>query len=79
LLSGDTIFPGGPGKTWSPAAFKQIIESLTSKIFVLPDETEVHPGHGGVTILKKEKRDFEIFFSKPHDPKLCGDVSWLSS
>lgn len=79
LISGDTIFPGGPGKTWAPAAFKQIVESLTSKIFVLPDETEVYPGHGGATTLKKEKQNFEIFFSKPHDPKLCGDVVWLSS
>jgi len=79
LISGDTIFPGGPGKTWSPAAFKQIVESLRSKIFVLPDETEVYPGHGGATTLKKEKQNFEIFSSKPHDPKLCGDVLWLLS
>lgn len=79
LISGDTIFPGGPGKTWSPAAFKQIVESLKRKIFALPDETEVYPGHGGATTLKKEKQNFEIFSSKPHDPKLCGDVVWLSS
>jgi len=79
LISGDTIFPGGPGKTWSPAAFQQIIASLRSKIFVLPDETEVFPGHGGATTLKKERQNFEIFSSKPHDPELCGDVVWLSS
>ena len=79
LIAGDTIFPGGPGKTWSPDAFKQIVESLTSKIFVLPDETEVYPGHDGATTLKKEKKDFELFSSKPHDPNLCGDVEWLSS
>jgi len=68
LLSGDTIFPGGPGKTWSPAAFKQIVASLTSKIFVLPDETEVYPGHGGATTLKQVNRNLEMFSSKPHDP-----------
>lgn len=79
LLSGDTIFPGGPGKTWTPAAFKQIVESLTRKIFVLPDETEVYPGHGGATTIKKEKQHFKFFSAKPHDPKLCGDVMWLSS
>jgi hypothetical protein len=29
--------------------------------------------------LKKEKQEFEVFSSKPHDPDLCGDVVWLSS
>jgi hydroxyacylglutathione hydrolase len=79
LISGDTIFPGGPGKTWTPAAFKQIVESLTTKIFVLPDETQLYPGHGEATTLRKERQDFEIFSSKPRDSNLCGDVVWLSS
>jgi glyoxylase-like metal-dependent hydrolase (beta-lactamase superfamily II) len=79
LISGDTIFPGGPGKTWSPAALRQIIESITSKIFVLPEDTQIYPGHGNSTILKKEKAEFAIFSSRPHDPNLCGDVLWLSS
>jgi glyoxylase-like metal-dependent hydrolase (beta-lactamase superfamily II) len=79
LISGDTIFPGGPGKTWSPDDFKKIVESLTNKIFTLPDETHVYPGHGDATVLKKEKHEFEVFSSKPHDPDLCGDVVWLSS
>jgi glyoxylase-like metal-dependent hydrolase (beta-lactamase superfamily II) len=79
LISGDTIFPGGPGKTWSPGDFKKIVESLTGKIFTLPDETQVYPGHGDSTIVKKEKQEFETFSSKPHDPNLCGDVVWLSS
>jgi len=79
LISGDTIFPGGPGKTGSPAALKQIIESLKSKVFVLPDDTHIYPGHGDSTVLKKEKAEFEVFSSRPPDPKLCGDVLWLSS
>jgi hydroxyacylglutathione hydrolase len=79
LISGDTIFPGGPGKTWSPNDFKRIVESLTNKIFTLPDETQVYPGHGDAAVLKKEKQEFEAFSSKLHDPDLCGDVVWLSS
>lgn len=79
LISGDTLFPGGPGKTRSPADLKQIIESITSKIFVLPDDTQIYPGHGEATILNKEKEQFSIFSSRPHDPNLCGDVLWLSS
>ena len=78
LISGDTIFPGGPGKTRSPAAFKQIIKSITEKILVLPDDTQIYPGHGDSTVLKKEKDEFTIFSSRPHNPDLCGDVLWLS-
>jgi hydroxyacylglutathione hydrolase len=78
-ISGDTIFPGGPGKTQSPPALRQIIESITSRIFVLPEDTQIYPGHGNSTILKKEKAEFAVFSSRPHDPDLCGDVLWLSS
>ena len=78
LLSGDTIFPGGPGKTRSPADFKQIIESIGGKILVLPDDTQIYPGHGDSTVLKKEKDEFAAFSSRPHSPDLCGDVLWLS-
>ena len=79
LISGDTIFPGGPGKTKSPADLRQIIKSITDKILVLSDDTEIYPGHGDSTILKKERDEFAIFSSRPHDPNLCGDVLWLSS
>ena len=79
LISGDTIFPGGPGKTWSPGALKQIIKSIAEKILVLPDDTRIYPGHGDATVLKKEKDEFAVFASRPHSPNLCGDVLWLSS
>jgi glyoxylase-like metal-dependent hydrolase (beta-lactamase superfamily II) len=79
LISGDTIFPGGPGKTGTPADFKQIVKSIETKLFVLPDDTQVYPGHGEGTVLGKEKKEFAAFASKPHDPNLCGDVLWLSS
>ena len=79
LIAGDTIFPGGPGKTRSPANLKLIIESISSKIFVLPDDTTIYPGHGDSTLLRKEKEEFAIFSSRSHDPNLFGDVLWLSS
>jgi len=79
LFSGDTLFPGGPGKTGTPAAFEQIVNSITEKLFVLPDETLVYPGHGEDTILGKEKQAFAVFSSRPSNPGLCGDVLWLSS
>jgi len=79
LLSGDTLFPGGPGKTNTPVDFAQVVKSITEKLFTLADETQVYPGHGEPTILKKEKTEFNVFSSRPHPPNLCGDVLWLSS
>lgn len=79
FISGDTLFPHGPGKTDSPAAFRQIIESLESKIFVLPNNTLIYPGHGDSSSLQKEKEEYAIFSSRHHSPNLCGDVLWLSS
>jgi len=79
LISGDTIFPGGPGKTSTPESFRQIISSIQKKIFALPDDTRIYPGHGDPTVLKKEKEEFAVFSAKSHDPNLCGDVLWLTS
>ena len=79
LVDGDTLFPHGPGYTISPAGLRQIVKSLTEKVFVLPDETLVFPGHGDGTVLGKEKEEFRVFSSRPHSPDLCGDVLWLES
>ena len=72
LLSGDTLFPHGPGRTGSPADLKRIIGSITGKLFVLPDDTEVYPGHGDSTILGREKKEFAVFSARSHDPGLRG-------
>ena len=79
LIAGDTIFPDGPGKTGSPADFKRIVESLTAKIFTLPDSVQIFPGHGNSAVLGKERQAFEAFRARPHEPNLCGDVLWSSS
>ena len=77
LISGDTIFPGGPGKTGSPDDFRRIMKSINEKILVLPDDTQIYPGHGGSTVLKKERDEFAVFVSRPHARDLYGDVLWL--
>ena len=79
LISGDTLSPGGPGRTGSPEALRQIIKSITDKLLVLPDDTQVFSGHGDPTVLKKEREEIAAFKSRSHDPNLCGDVLWLSS
>lgn len=56
LISGDTLFPGGPGNTWNDAdAFSQIIESISTKLFTLADDTRVYPGHGKDTTVGTER------------------------
>jgi hydroxyacylglutathione hydrolase len=77
LLAGDTIFPGGPGKTGTPGTFREIIKSIEKKILVLPDDVKIYPGHGEPTTVKKAKKEFAVFSSRSHDPDLCGDVLWL--
>lgn len=47
LFSGDTLFPGGPGATqYEGGDFPTIIESITDRLFTLPGDTDVYPGHG---------------------------------
>jgi len=58
LLSGDTLFWRGFGRTdlWGSSTEK-ILESIRAKLFVLPDDTIVYPGHGPMTTIGEEKRD----------------------
>ena len=79
LFSGDTLFPGGPGATRTPEAFREIVQTITTRLFPLPDDTLVYPGHGLDTVLQKEKEEYRLFCEKEHRPDLCGDVLWLSA
>jgi len=78
LFSGDTLFPGGPGKTRSPEALQEIIGSITKKLLVLPDDTTVYPGHGSDTSIGDARREYQAFASRQHPSGLSGDVTWLS-
>jgi glyoxylase-like metal-dependent hydrolase (beta-lactamase superfamily II) len=79
LISGDTLFPGGPGKTSSPEDFEQLLNSITQKIYRLPDQTVCHPGHGSDTTVGESKREYRIFAGKKRTKPVYGDVEWLRS
>jgi glyoxylase-like metal-dependent hydrolase (beta-lactamase superfamily II) len=65
LFTGDTLFPGGPGNTSGPdASFPTIIESLESKLFSLPDEIQVLPGHGKPTTIGQERPHLEEWIAR---------------
>jgi glyoxylase-like metal-dependent hydrolase (beta-lactamase superfamily II) len=56
LFSGDTLFPGGPGNTtFEGGDFDTIIESVDRKLFTLPPDTIVLPGHGDRTTIGSER------------------------
>ena len=56
LFSGDTLFPGGVGNTKAALGdFDTIIRSVDNKLFTLPAETVVMPGHGVDTTIGNER------------------------
>jgi glyoxylase-like metal-dependent hydrolase (beta-lactamase superfamily II) len=56
LFSGDTLFPGGPGNTsFEGGDFDTIIASLDRRLFTLPADTLVLPGHGDDTTIGAER------------------------
>lgn len=56
LFTGDSLFPGGVGRTTSAADFTSLLGDVTTKIFDrFDDATQVHPGHGAATTLGTER------------------------
>lgn len=65
LISGDTLFPGGPGNTRGDSeAFARIIDSIEKKLFTLPDDTRVYPGHGADTTIGEEKAHLQEWIDR---------------
>ena len=64
LFTGDTLFPGGPGATGhDPDRFATIMTSL-DRLFELPDETRVSPGHGLDTTIGRERSYVDVWRSR---------------
>jgi glyoxylase-like metal-dependent hydrolase (beta-lactamase superfamily II) len=56
LFTGDSLFPGGPGRTTSTEAFTSLLDDLSARVFDrLPDDTWVYPGHGDDTTIGAER------------------------
>lgn len=57
VFAGDTLFAGSVGRTDFPnGSTNQLINSIKEKLFTLPDETKVYPGHGPTTSIANEKK-----------------------
>ncbi|MFT4218480.1 MAG: MBL fold metallo-hydrolase [Micropruina sp.] len=60
LFTGDSLFPGGVGKTTGGADFDSLLHDVTTKLFDrFDDATVVHPGHGADTTLGTERPHLE--------------------
>lgn len=65
LFTGDTLFPGGPGNTQNdPVRFDRIIASIRERLFSLPDDTNVYPGHGRDTTIGRERPHLEDWIAR---------------
>jgi glyoxylase-like metal-dependent hydrolase (beta-lactamase superfamily II) len=65
LFTGDTLFPGGPGNTQNdPLRFERIISSIRERLFTLPDETVVYPGHGRDTTIGAERPHLDEWIAR---------------
>ena len=57
LISGDTLFQESVGRTdFETGSYSAIIRSVNEKLFLLPDDVKVYPGHGGETTIGHEKK-----------------------
>ncbi|RFU19277.1 MBL fold metallo-hydrolase [Geodermatophilus marinus] len=60
VFTGDSLFPGGPGRTTNPDDFASLMDDLEARIFPLPDGTWFYPGHG---------KDSTLGAERPHIPE----------
>lgn len=75
IIVGDTIFSGGPGKTWSAEDFQTTLKTLRTIILPWADETLCYPGHGAWFRLGDHRAQIESFLRKEHGA-FFGDATW---
>jgi len=65
VFTGDTLFAGGPGATGrSYSDFGTIMSSIQDRLFLLPERTRVHPGHGDSTTIGAVKPHFDEWLAR---------------
>ena len=75
IIVGDTVFDGGPGKTWSSEDFQTTLKTLRDVTLRWSDDTVCYPGHGAAFRLGDHRAQIEAFLRKDHGAFL-GDATW---
>ncbi len=75
VIVGDTIFEGGPGKTWSSDGFQTTLKTLRNVVLRWSDDTVCYPGHGPSFRLGDIRGRIETFLTKNHGD-FFGDATW---
>ena len=75
VIVGDTIFEGGPGRTWSHEDFITTLDTLRHIVLTWPDEKVLYPGHGPYFRLGDQRDAIEGFLAKDHG-EFQGDAEW---
>jgi glyoxylase-like metal-dependent hydrolase (beta-lactamase superfamily II) len=75
VIVGDTIFEGGPGRTWSTEGFKTTLQTLRKVVLAWPDEMLCYPGHGPAFHLGDIRPAVERFIAADHGD-FYGDATW---
>jgi hydroxyacylglutathione hydrolase len=75
VIVGDTIFAGGPGRTWSSDGFRTTLRTLQNVVLPWPDDTVCYPGHGPSFRLGDKRATIEAFIAADHG-NFHGDATW---
>jgi hydroxyacylglutathione hydrolase len=75
IIVGDTVFEGGPGKTWSSVDFQQTLQTLRDVVLTWPDDAICYPGHGPSFRLGDKRAAIEAFLTRDHGD-FYGDATW---
>lgn len=74
-IVGDTLFEGGPGRTWSSAGFATTGDTLRNVVLQFPDDTVCYAGHGPSFRLGDIRPAIEEFLRRDHGD-FHGDATW---
>lgn len=75
VVVGDTLFDGGPGRTWSAEDFQTTLHTLRQTVLAWPDTTICFPGHGPSFVLAERRAVIAGFLARDHGD-FFGDATW---
>ncbi|MCU0494865.1 MAG: MBL fold metallo-hydrolase [Chloroflexaceae bacterium] len=76
IIVGDTVFAGGPGKTWSADGFQTTLRVLREVVLAWPAESICYPGHGPAFRLGDKHAAIADFVNRQHAAGFFGDATW---